>query len=165
MADNGNNPKNRLWFFTDLLKAGLSQKELAKVFNVSPQNLNASLKRDDMKLSLIEKRLGDLGYTFSFSLRLTDKPERKYAEMGRLLDYYYGRKRGARLENLKLFQIAYGITNKNLAEPVRMNQTGVNRWFKVDDISISYLYIIAQHFDAELEITVKKKQKTNEQVL
>ena len=38
----------------------------------------------------------------------------------------------------------YGIQRKDLAEKLGLNYTGVNRWFKVDDISISYIYSIAE---------------------
>ena len=52
----------------------------------------------------------------------------------------------------------YGIDRKTLAEQLGIGYTGVNRWFKVDDIAISYLYKIAELYGLKVKIkgTVRK---------
>ena len=46
---------------------------------------------------------------------------------------------------------------KDLAEKLGLNYTGVNRWFKVDDISISYIFKIAELYDLKVKTTIKPK--------
>lgn len=141
--------KDQLWFLRDFINAGIPQYKLAEAFDTTPQNLSVSLGKDDMKLSKIEERLAKIGYSISFTLRRTDTTGRS-KDACKLLDFYYGNKRNFRLENLKLFQIAYGISNEELAQAVNLHYTAVYRWFRVDDLSVSYLYEIAKYYNAEL---------------
>ena len=43
----------------------------------------------------------------------------------------------SRLAFLRVAMGQYGIQRKDIAEKLGLKYTGVNRWFKVDDISIS----------------------------
>ncbi len=43
-----------------------------------------------------------------------------------------------RLAFLRVAMGQYGIQRKTLAEQLGIGYTGLNRWFKVDDIAISY---------------------------
>ena len=52
----------------------------------------------------------------------------------------------------------YGIERKKLAERLELNYTGVNRWFKVDDIAISYLYKIAELYGLKVKIKARIQQ-------
>jgi len=43
---------------------------------------------------------------------------------------------------------------KDLASKLGIGYTGVNRWFKVDDIAISYIYRIAELYGLEVKVKV-----------
>ena len=62
-----------------------------------------------------------------------------------------------RLAFLRIALKKYGITRKGLAEKLGLNYTGVNRWFRVDDISISYIFKIAELYDLKVKTTIKPK--------
>ena len=47
----------------------------------------------------------------------------------------------------------YGINRKALAEALDLNLAGVNRWFRVDDIAISYIFEIAELYGLKVPIT------------
>ena len=51
----------------------------------------------------------------------------------------------------------YGIQRKDLAEKLGLNYTGVNSWFKVDDISISYIYRIAGLYGLDVKVNLHPK--------
>ena len=66
-----------------------------------------------------------------------------------------------RLAFLRIAMSQYGIERKKLAEQLELNYTGVNRWFKVDDIAISYIYKIADLYG--LKVKIKASVQTNRQ--
>ncbi len=57
-----------------------------------------------------------------------------------------------RLAFLRIAMSQYGIERKKLAEQLGLNYTGVNRWFKVDDVAISYIYKIAELYGLKVRI-------------
>ena len=95
--------KNKNLHFLESLLASIdmSKPELAHLMRMSPQNIFAYFKRDDMRLSFVSR--------------------------------------------------------KDVAEKLGLNYTGVNRWFKVDDISISYIFKIAELYDLKVRTTIKPK--------
>ena len=60
----------------------------------------------------------------------------------------------ARLAFLCVAMGQYGIERKDLASKLGIGYTGVNRWFKVDDIAISYIYRIAELYGLEVKVKV-----------
>ena len=62
----------------------------------------------------------------------------------------------SRLAFLRVAMGLYGIQRKNIAKKLGLNYTGVNRWFKVDDISISYIYRIAELYGLEVKVKIAK---------
>ena len=69
-----------------------------------------------------------------------------------------------RLAFLRIAMSQYGIERKALAEQLELNYTGVNRWFKVDDIAISYIYKIAELYGLKVKIkaSIRKEQTPDE---
>ena len=63
--------------------------------------------------------------------------------------------------NVRIALKKYGISRKDLAEKLGLNYTGVNRWFHVDDIAISYIFDIAEIYDLKVKTTIKPKQTGN----
>lgn len=51
----------------------------------------------------------------------------------------------------------YGISRKDVAEKLGLNYTGVNRWFRVDDIAI-YIFKIAGCYCLKVRPIIKTKQ-------
>lgn len=157
-------PENekRLQFLLDMLTAtGVSKRELARRMEMSYQNMFVYFQRDDMKMSQAEVMASKLGYELNFSLN-GSKRKQKTDKLVMELEGIVGE--DAKLQRLAFLQIAMklnGIERKKLAQQLELNYTGVNRWFKVDDISISYLYKIAELYNLNLVIKpVKVKVET-----
>ncbi len=66
-----------------------------------------------------------------------------------------------RLAFLRIALKKYGISRKDLAEKLGLNYTGVNRWFHVDDIAISYIFDIAELYGLKVKTIIKPKQTGN----
>ena len=146
MAERG----KRLQFLLSLLEArGVNKNELARIMGVSPQNIFTYLKRDDMKLSSAQEIAEKLGYDLSFRLESEDAPQRNVIVD---IEGLVGKDGLQRLAFLRIAMSQYGIERKKLAEQLGLNYTGVNRWFKVDDIAISYIYEIAKLYDLKVII-------------
>ena len=155
-------PENekRLLFLLDMLKeTGVSKRELARRMEMSYQNMFVYFQRDDMKMSQAEAMASKLGYELTFSLN-GNKRKQKTDKLVMELEGIVGD--DAKLQRLAFLQIAMklnGIERKTLAQQLDLNYTGVNRWFKVDDISISYLYQIAELYNLTLSIKPVKVKK------
>ena len=128
---------------------GVGKHELARMMGVSPQNVFTYFKRDDMKLSYAQEVAGKLGYDLSFRLESENAPQRNVITE---IEGLVGKDGLQRLAFLRIAMSQYGIERKKLAEQLGLNYTGVNRWFKVDDIAISYIYKIAELYGLRVRI-------------
>jgi len=147
--------EQRLQFLLSLMEVrGVSKHGLARIMGVSPQNIFTYFKRDDMKLSVAQEMASRLGYDLSYRLEKEDGVRDVVTDIEGLV----GKDGIQRLAFLRVAMKQYGIERKKLAEQLGLNYTGVNRWFKVDDIAISYLYKIAELYGLKLKIkgTLKK---------
>ena len=66
-----------------------------------------------------------------------------------------------RLAFLRVAMKKYGITRKDLADRLGLNYTGVNRWFFIDDMAISYIFKIAELYGLKVKTSIKPKQTGN----
>ena len=135
---------------------GVGKHELARIMGVSPQNIFTYFKRDDMKLSYAQEIANRLGYDLSIRLESDQAPKNVMVEIEGLV----GKDGLSRLAFLRVAMSQYGIERKALAEQLGLNYTGLNRWFKVDDIAISYLYKIAELYGLKVKIkaAVRKEE-------
>ena len=146
MADS----EKRLQFLLSLMEIrGVSKHELARIMGVSPQNIFTYFKRDDMKLSVAQEMAARQGYDLSYRLV---KEEGGSRDVVLDIEGLVGKDGLRRLAFLRVAMSQYGIERKALAEQLELNYTGVNRWFKVDDIAISYLYKIAELYGLKVKI-------------
>lgn len=154
--------EKRLQFLLSMMDSrGVSKHELARMMGVSAQNIFTYFKRDDMKLSYAQEVAGKLGFDLSFRLESEDAPLKNvFAEIETLV----GKDGLQRLAFLRIAMSQYGIERKDLAERLGLNYTGVNRWFKVDDIAISYIYKIAELYGLKVKIkaTILRVQNPGE---
>lgn len=149
--------EKRLQFLLTMMDAkGMGKHELARLMGKTPQNIFTYFKRDDMKLSFAQDIFEKLGYDLSFRLVREGAVQRDVImdiegliEDGRL----------SRLAFLKIAMSQYEISRKDLADKLGLNYTGVNRWFKVDDIAISYIYEIAQLYGLKVKIKAVVKSE------
>ena len=114
-----------------------------------------------MKMSQAEAMALKLGYELTFSLN-GSKTKQNTDKLVMNLEEIVGR--DAQLQRLAFLQIAMklnGIERKTLAQQLGLNYTGVNRWFKVDDISISYLFRIAELYNLKVTINSKIRKSPN----
>jgi len=149
--------EKRLQFILSLMEAkGVGKHELARIMGVSPQNIFTYFKRDDMKLSYAQEIAKRLGYDLSIRLESEQAPKNVMVEIEGLV----GKDGLSRLAFLRVAMSQYGIERKALAEQLGLNYTGLNRWFKVDDIAISYLYEIAKLYGLTVKIkaVVRKEE-------
>lgn len=153
MAENAKN----LQFLHSLLAMTCTNKhELARLMETTPQNIFTYLKRDDMKLSYAQQIADKLGYKLVFSF------ENDAVNAGNIvisIDSMVGSQGLNRLAFLQVAMKLNGIERKKLAEQLGLNYTGVNRWFKVDDIAISYLFKIAELYNLKVCIKAEKKKE------
>ena len=155
--------EKRLQFLLSLMELrGVSKHELARMMGVSPQNIFTYFKRDDMKLSYAQEMASRLGYDISYRL---EKEGAETRDVVLDIEGLVGKDGLQRLAFLRVAMSQYGIERKKLAEQLGLNYTGVNRWFKVDDIAISYLYKIAELYDLKVKIKASiKKDKTPDEL-
>lgn len=149
--------EQRLQFLLSLMEVrGVSKHGLARIMGVSPQNIFTYFKRDDMKLSVAQEMASRLGYDLSYRLEKEDGVRDVVSDIEGIV----GKDGIQRLAFLRVAMKQYGIERKKLAEQLGLNYTGVNRWFKVDDIAISYLYKIAELYGLKVKIkaSIKKGQ-------
>ena len=148
--------EKRLQFLLSLMELrGVSKHELARMMGVSPQNIFTYFKRDDMKLSYAQEMASRLGYDLSYRL---EKEGTESRDVVLDIEGLVGKDGLQRLAFLRVAMSQYGIERKKLAEQLELNYTGVNRWFKVDDIAISYLYKIAELYDRKVKIKASRKK-------
>jgi len=154
--------EKRLQFLLSLMEIRrVSKHELASIMGVSPQNIFVYFKRDDMKLSVAQEMASRLGYDLSYRLVKEDGPAR---DVVLDIEGLVGKDGLQRLAFLRVAMGQYGIERKALAEQLDLNYTGVNRWFKVDDIALSYLYKIAELYGLKVKIkaTVHREKTPDE---
>ena len=142
--------EKRLQFLLSLMEIRkVSKHELARIMGVSPQNIFTYFKRDDMKLSYAQEMASRLGYDLSYRL---EKEGAESRDVVLDIEGLVGKDGLQRLAFLRVAMSQYGIERKKLAEQLGLNYVGVNRWFKVDDIAISYLYKIAELYGLKVRI-------------
>lgn len=135
----------------------MGKHELARMMGVSPQNIFTYFKRDDMKLSYAQEIAAKLGYDLSFRLEGEDAPHRNVIVD---IEGLVGKGGLLRLAFLRVAMSQYGIERKKLAEQLVLNYTGVNRWFRVDDIAVSYIYGIAELYGLKVRIKAALRRDT-----
>lgn len=148
--------EKKLQFLLSLMESkGVGKNEIARMMGVTPQNVFTYFKRDDIKLSYAQEIANKLGYDLSFRLESEDAQQRNVIME---IEGLVGKDGLQRLAFLRVAMSQNGIERKDLAEKLGISYTGVNRWFKVDDIAISYLYKIAELYGLKVKIkgTVRK---------
>ena len=154
--------EKRLQFLLSLMEIRrVSKHELARIMGVSPQNIFVYFKRDDMKLSVAQEMASRLGYDLSYRLVKEDGPAR---DVVLDIEGLVGKDGLQRLAFLRVSMGQYGIERKALAEQLDLTYTGANRWIKVDDIALSYLYKIAELYGLKVKIkaTVHREKTPDE---
>ena len=150
---------NNLQFLHSLLEAsGVSKARLAGMMGCSTQNLFTYFKRDDMRLTTALEIASLFGYTLSFSL---EKDRASTSNVIVDIEPLVGQGGLKRLAFLRIAMGLYGIERKKLAEQLGISYNGVNRWFHVDDIAISYIFKIAKLYDLKVKTTIKPRPTGN----
>ena len=123
---------------------------------VSAQNIFTYFQRDDMKLSYAQEIAYRLGCSVLFMLEKEDASSASATLLD--LESLVNGKGLARLAFLRVAMGQYGIERKDLASKLGIGYTGVNRWFKVDDIAISYIYKIAELYGLKVKVNLKQNR-------
>ncbi|MCQ2147082.1 MAG: hypothetical protein MJZ16_06145 [Bacteroidales bacterium] len=152
----------RLQFLKSLLaNTNTTKYALAEMMGVSAANIFTYFRRDDMKLSYAQEIADKLGYRLIFNIE-----GEKQNSSSVLLDIesFVGDEGLSRLAFLQIAMKLNGIQRKVLAEQLDLNYTGVNRWFKVDDIAISYIFKIAELYGLKVSVKAVKKKAVPESI-
>ena len=142
-----------------MLATGTNKSKLAKIMGVSAQNIFTYFQRDDMKLSYAQEIASRLGFKLGFTLEKEGAPSSSATLMD--IESLVNANGLSRLAFLRVAMGQYGIQRKDLAEKLGLNYTGVNRWFHVDDIAISYIFEIAELYDLKVKTTIKPRPTGN----
>lgn len=151
---------NKLQFLRSFMETnGISKIDLARVMGVSAQNIFVYFKRDDMKLSYAQEIFDKFGYNLTFSL---EKEQQSTQDV--IIDIQPLVSSGGlkRLAFLRVAFALYDIKRTTVAEDLGLNITGVNRWFRVDDMSISYIFKIAELYGLKVRITATPKKEATQ---
>ncbi len=138
-----------------LVATGTSKTSLADLMGVSKQNIFTYFRRDDMKLSYAQEISARLGYDLSFRFEKTEEG----TGVNTFIEIESPTKENGlmRLAFLRIAMGQYGIDRNKLAEQLGISNTGVLRWFKVDDIAISYLFKIADLYGLAVKVKATPK--------
>ena len=148
--------KNLQFLHSLLETTGVSKAALADMMGCSAQNLFTYFKRDDMRLSTALEIANKLGYTLAFSM---EKDGASTSNVIVDIEPLVGAHGLKRLAFLRVAMGLYGIERKKLAQQLDISYNGVNRWFKVDDISISYIFKIATLYGLKVKVTANRSKK------
>lgn len=160
MQEHMEETQKNLQFFVDFIASqGLTKKEAARLMGVTPQNLHSSLKKDTMKLSKVQDFIESRGYVMNLSLdRGLERRGSAWVEIQGLIKS--NPDMPIKLRRLSFLDVAlkrYGIEKKDLARRLDMSYNGVLRWGVCDDISIEYIFRIAELYGFEVTIRIVPK--------
>lgn len=150
-------PKRLQFLYEIREKLHVRPHKFAHTVGKSPQNIHTTLKRDDMDLSKAQEWAGKFGFTLSFRFAASDTQVQETKNVVKLINQIYKNKSITRLGFLQIAFNAFGIDRQELANQLGIHYSTVNRWFKVDDIKISYLYKITELYNLELVCECKTK--------
>jgi len=166
-----------LRFLLDILVAtGHTPQSLGR-FAENPASFSSSMRQqlneDDMRISKIKRIVNMLGYTISFKLKdrlVNDElpnyklilPEklRQNLEHGFLKETL----RNKNLSFLYEFMSRNAISQRQLARDLKKTSGCVSTWFNSDDVAVSYLFGIAEKYDADLCITISEVNSKNDSI-
>lgn len=145
-----------LKFLTDFMAATeMTVKEFAGGSMSANVALRRQLQNDEMLLSKAKELLENHGY--KLTVKLNDKnPDPKTAHVAIILDLPQIKTQN---ENVGfIFDLAKRrkLTENQLAEKLGLSPGAIWAWKRVDDIKISYLYLIKDTLDCELEFRIEK---------
>ena len=108
-----------------------------------------------MRLSVAQAAAAELGCDLTFAL---EREEASTSPLVLDIESLVGQNGLTRLAFLRVAFSMYGISRKDVAEKLGLNYTGVNRWFRVDDIAINYIFKIADCYGLKVRPIIKTKQ-------
>ena len=141
-----------------MLLVGTDDASLAKEMNISRTSLVRWLKKDDIKVSLLEKIVNHFGYNLTITLsRSPYEGDAPIESLDRLAFKY---DKGG-LPFLCVAMARYGITARELAEKLGLDKTTVQHMFAANEIYLSRVFEIAKAFDLSLLIEIRPKCTTH----
>lgn len=119
--------------------------------------LHRELDRNRIRPAFIRRLDGaaELGCDLTFAL---EREEASTSPLVLDIESLVGQNGLTRLAFLRVAFSMYGISRKDVAEKLGLNYTGVNRWFRVDDIAINYIFKIADCYGLKVRPIIKTKQ-------
>lgn len=160
------NCKN-LRFLIDLFDAlGLSPNSYARLTpnpTSTAVGLRYQLNRDDMKVSKAREIVNTLGY--KLDIRFTEKEEQEKTgnDTGYIvtLPESIHRPIESKYKNLAFldeFMKKRKLSKRGFADEIKMSPGAVFTWFTLDDIAISYLNVIKDIYNVNLEFKILPKE-------
>jgi len=131
-----------LKFLGDFMSAlGLNTTTAGEKIGISQVSVYYWLKKDDAKLSTVEKLINACGY--SLSIEFVDPEMEIIMEINRT-------------KRLSFLSEALSVCDKEMiAKELGMGLTGIYYWLSHDDVNISYIYRIAELIGKKVKVTIR----------
>mgnify|MGYP003292361558 CR=1 FL=1 len=143
----------RLSFLNDLLSVESQQKEkIANKLGITRQSLNAMLRVDDCRVSLLFKIADALDYDVKIEFDFPGKKNLLVVKKGPGVT-------DKKLQGLIELMKQKSLNTADMAKILGMTQTGFCYILQKDDTRMSNLYKIAEQLDAQLVVNITKKQQ------
>ena len=140
---------HNLKFLGDLMKTiGLTTTSAGEKIGLSQVSIYYWLKKDDARLSMVNKLIEACGYSLTIDLV---EPVVNPADTEIIID--------APREKLLSFlsEALSGHDKEAVAGKLGLGVTTVYYWFSHDDIFVSYIYKIAEEIGKKVKITIRKR--------
>ena len=162
-----NNDRKNLEFFADFLhEHKLSNVDVSNALGISRQAVSQWFKTEECSLSRIYDTADKFGYKLKISINTPDSSKDSLtiddlAKCGEAVGESF---KVLRLTPLNLALMKSGITKTQLASDLGLSFQNVSRWFKasVDDISVAYIYKIADMYDWNIKFDFVKQEPQTE---
>lgn len=155
--------KNLAFLVEFMSELGLTTTDIAEAIGYARLSVSRWLRIDDMSLKKVHEIAEAFGYEFILTYTVP-RPSSHHVNL--LIDRYAvnGDKSIAesKMSFLRFAMAQARVTISEVAKAVELHRMGVSRWFKIDDVNMHYIYIIAEAFGWEVNMHFKKKDKPAE---
>ncbi len=152
----------RLGFFRDFAaELNISLSHIAEKSDKKRQLMTYYMKKDDMMLDTAQEMFENIGYKLEFSFK--KQVDTKYKLNIEISEQELNNQN--RLAFIKKAFMKYRITSKDTAKKLKICPETIKYWFINDNVSIKYLYDIAEVWDLDLDINIRPLTTSEKEII
>jgi len=152
----------RLGFFRDFAaELNISLSHIAEKSDKKRQLMTYYMKKDDMMLDTAQEMFENIGYKLEFSFK--KQVDTKYKLNIEISEQELNNQN--RLAFIKKAFMKYRITSKDTAKKLKICPETIKYWFINDNVSIKYLYDIAEVWDLDLGINIRPLTTSEKEII